>query len=146
MGTFFQDGKSSILNWILWWRVSVEEIERQVKGYDILSVTQSARGLSMLLLLSAALIISALILATVWPASDYVDVGILGIFAVLVHSGYRWAIIATMVFWTAEKAVAILSPGMALNPVIAVLWWAVYMRVFWLAFRTETVRAVTSSP
>jgi hypothetical protein len=137
--------RGPLLNWFLWWRVSVEEIEAQVRGYHMLSIWQSARGLAMLLFFATALVISALVLAAVWPALSYVDAGILAILAVLVHQGYRWAIVAAMVVWTLEKAVAITWSGMALNPLVAVLWWAVTMHVLWLAWRTEQVRAAVTA-
>jgi len=124
----------------------MEEIEAQVRSYDLLDFWQSARGVSMLLLFAAALAISALILAHVWPATGYVDVGALGILAVLVYGGYGWAILATMMFWTAANAAAVAWPATALNPLVAMLWWAVTMRALWLAWRIEKARAATSAP
>jgi hypothetical protein len=130
-----------VLNWLLWWRVSDEEVESQVKDYDVLTMVQSARGLSMLLLLAAALVMSFVIFFGASDAIGYIDVGIFGILAVLIYEGYRWAILAAMIAWTIEKLLAVLSPSSVVMVVIAVVWWTVYMRVFYLALRTERARA-----
>lgn len=134
-------------NWLLWWRVSDEEVESQVKNYDILSVFQSARGLSMVLLLAAALVMSFVIFFGASDAIGYIDVGIFGILAVLIYEGYRWAMLAAMIAWTIEKLLSVLSPSSVAMVVVAVVWWTVYMRVFYLALRTERRRAaLTAAP
>jgi hypothetical protein len=132
-----------LLNWLLWWRVSDEDVETQVKNYDVLTMFQSARGLSMVLLLAAALVMSFVIFFGASDAIDYIDVGIFGILAVLIYEGYRWAMLAAMVAWTIEKLLAVLSPSSVMMVVLAVVWWTVYMRVFYLALRTERARART---
>ncbi len=130
-----------MLNWLLWWRVSDAEVESQLKNYHILSVFRSARGLSMVLLLAAALIMSATIFFGGLDAIGYVDVGIFGILAVLIYEGYRWAMLAAMIAWTLEKLLSVLSPSSVTMAAVAILTWAVYMRVFYLALRTERARA-----
>lgn len=130
-----------LLNWLLWWRVSVEDVESQVKNYDVLTMFQSARGLSMVLLLAAALEMSFVIFFGAWDAIGYIDVGIFGILAVLIYEGYRWAMLAAMIAWTIEKLLSVLSPSSVMMVVLAVIWWAVYMRVFYLALRTERARS-----
>lgn len=133
--------KTNLLNWILWWRVSEEEVQTQVFGYDILEFWQSARGISALLLVLAALVTSAVIFLGDSPPFEYVDAGICGVLAVLIFFAYRWAMIAAMVFWTIEKILApILTPGGAGMIVFTILWWAAYMHIFYLAFRTEMAR------
>ncbi len=131
----------SLANWLLWWRISDEEVDRQVRSYDRLKLLQSARGLSMVLLLAAALVMSFVIFFGGEGALDYIDVGLFGILAVLIYEAYRWAMLAAMVVWTADKVWSAIDPGGAAMIVVAILWWAAYMRVFWLAFRTETRRA-----
>jgi hypothetical protein len=131
-----------VLNWLLWWRVSDAEVESQVKDYDVLTMFQSARGLSMVLLLAAALVMSFVIFFGASDAIGYIDVGIFGVLAVLIYEGYRWAMLAAMIAWTIEKLLAVLSPSSVVMVVIAVVWWTVYMRVFYLALRTERARAL----
>lgn len=135
-----------VLNWLLWWRVSDEDVESQVTNYDILTVFQSARGLSMLLLLATTLLMSFVIFFGAWGTAGYIDVGIFGILAVLIYEGYRWAILAAMIAWTIEKLLSLLPPSSVVMVVVAVVWWAVYMRVFYLALRTERARALKPAP
>lgn len=131
-----------VLNWFLWWRVSDEEVESQVKNYDVLTMFQSARGLSMVLLLATALLMSFVIFFGAWDAIGYIDVGIFGILAVLIYEGYRWAMLAAMIAWTIEKLLSALPPSSVAMVVVAVVWWAVYMRVFYLALCTERRRSI----
>jgi hypothetical protein len=131
----------SLVNWLLWWRVSDAEVDQQVRFYDKLKLLQSARGLAMVLLLAAALVMSLVIFFGGQNALDYIDVGLFGILAVLIYEAYRWAMLAAMVVWTADKVWSVIDPGGATMIVVAILWWAAYMRVFWLAFRTESRRA-----
>lgn len=142
------EAKTTILNWILWWRISEEEVQTQVLGYDFLRVWESARGISALLLLLAALVTSAVIFLGDRPPLDYVDAGLCGVLAVLIFFGYRWAMLAAMAFWTVEKILTpILTPGGVGLVIFTGLWWAAYMHIFYLAFRTELARrSVTSAP
>jgi uncharacterized membrane protein len=138
-----------VLNWLLWWRVSDEEIESQVRNYHALTMFQSARGLSMVLLLAAALVMSFVIFFGASDAIGYIDVGIFAILAVLIYEGYRWAILAAMIAWTIEKLLSVLSPSGVMMVVLAVVWWTVYMRVFYLALCTERrrmMRTIDRSP
>jgi hypothetical protein len=140
--------RTSILNWILWWRVSEEEVQTQVLGYDFLRVWESARGISTLLLLLAALVTSLVIFIGDSPPLEYIEVGICAVLAVLIFFGYRWAMLAAMVFWTIEKVLApIITPGGIGVLIFTALWWAAYMHIFYLAFRTELARrTATTSP
>ena len=143
--------RTKVLHWILWWRLSEDEIVAQVLGYDALAFWQSARGLSSLLLAVAAAATSLVTVIAVGiddsEPLDYLPAAICAILAVLVWSGNRWAILAAMVFWTVDRALQPLMSGRIELLILAVLWWAVYMHVFWLAFRTETVhRTLAADP
>lgn len=127
----------SLVKWLLWWRVSDEEVETQVRFYDKLKLLQSARGLAMVLLLAAALVMSLAIFFGDWRPIGYVDVGLFGVLAVLIFEGYRWAMLAAMVLWTIEKFASVFVAGGAAMIAVAIVWWTAYMRVFWLAFQTE---------
>jgi hypothetical protein len=131
-----------LANWLLWWRVSDEDVESQVKNYDVLTMFQSARGLSMVLLLAATLVMSFVIFFGASDAIGYIDIGIFAILAILIYEGYRWAMLAAMIAWTIEKLLSVLSPSSVMMVVIAVVWWTAYMRVFYLAFCTERARSI----
>jgi hypothetical protein len=73
----------------------------------------------------------------------YVDAGIAAVLAVFVYLGHRWAMIAAMVWWTIEKGYLLYdrvsaNPGSAASAVVGqVIWWAIFMHFFYLAFRVE---------
>ncbi len=51
--------------------------------------------------------------------------------------------IAAMVLWTAEKGLQlfpILQTGTVKSPFVVLIWWAVFMHAFYLAFRVEMHR------
>jgi len=131
---------TTLLNWVLWWRVSDEEVQTQVYGYDDFSLLQSARGIAMaLLLLSAA--VTALFATGAEAPISYGLALFMAVLALLVKFGLRWAIILTMVFWTILKILAVLAPGGIAMALVHALWWAAYMHIFYLALRTEKARA-----
>ena len=134
-------------NWFTWWRIDPEELQRQVSQYDTLKLYQSARGLSVLFLLLSATITAILtgIKLSGFDDINYVDAAISVFLAIFILLGHRWAMLVAMVFWTIEKGNQIFtvfdsSRPQPFNVIIAVVWWAVYMHAFYLAFRTEQAR------
>ena len=47
--------------------------------------------------------------------------------------------ICAMIFWTGEKVYAIATSS-GTTPIVNIIWWAVYMSAFWLAFKIELER------
>jgi hypothetical protein len=128
--------------WLLWWQIPPDELNRQVEEYDMLSIFQSMRGISVLLLLlaiSTTLLFMAAGAGGVDPTA-LIDVALMAICALFIWLGHRWAMIAAMVLWTLEKF-SIIADGLAgANPVSIItqpLWWAVYLHAFYFAFRVE---------
>jgi hypothetical protein len=151
--------KSNSLNWILWWRIEQDELNKQVAQYESMQRIQSARGLSSFLLLLSACVTTAVIVFGGLPAQDFPEVLIFLVLGCFIYAGHRWATIAAMVFWSIEKFWMIASTWApagsspfnpaARNPVeqsaIHLVWWCVYMHAFYLAFRVEDLRRSSES-
>lgn len=133
--------KKSALSTFLWWRPDPAEVERQVAGYSSLRVWQSARGISSLLCLFSATV-TVLLGSYIHLSSGAIitEVTVWSTIAILMYRGYRWAFILGMALWTFEKASMLLSSGAA--PIVQLIWWAIYMSAFFLAFKVEARRAV----
>ena len=132
-------------SWILWWRISQDELDRQVAEYDSLGWFQSARKLSALLLLLSATLSVGMIVTGLAPRIDYVDVALLSSLSAFIYFRHRWAMIAAMILWTIEKIViAIVGTGIikanALSIIMSFFWWTAFMHAFYLAFRVEQQR------
>jgi hypothetical protein len=135
----------------MWSRVDPNELARQVSEYHALKIYQAARGLSVLFLAFSATIEGMLLSLGVLETSAVLDIMAFFVLATFIAFGHRWAMVCAMVLWTAEKGVqiyqllaqaAIAVPSFR-NSAIAVsvlIWWAIYMHAFWLAYRVEQRR------
>lgn len=139
--------KGSTWSFLFWWRTDPEEIERQVAGYRSLRVWQSARGISLLCCLFTVAVTLALGGLVGIPMTDaLVDGTIWTALGLLMYRGQRWAFIAGMVLWTFEKGYFVVTqvgtvhaqPPMQI--VLQFIWWAVYLHVFMLGLRVESLR------
>jgi hypothetical protein len=127
-------------DWILWWRIDPGELDSQVEQYDTLSLWRAARKLSLLLLLLSACLTIALVQFQVTDNSAYWDAGTFVLLGALVYFGHRWAMIGAMILWTIEKVLTIgqgFEGPHRVNPVMQIIWWAIFMHAFYLAFRVE---------
>lgn len=136
------------LNWFLWWRVSPGELQKQVDGYQTLGMFKAARKVSAALLLLSALLTTLLVIFAGFDTFAYFDVAISLILAVLVYRGQTWALMITMIFWTFEKIYGLLFiiPAEGGQGVTQLIWWAVYMHAFWLAYQVEKARRKQLAP
>jgi heme/copper-type cytochrome/quinol oxidase subunit 2 len=125
--------KNSLFNW----GITEEELDRQVNGYDSLGITQSYRGMALLAVLFSMALTVALTALNVAPLSNVYSLVIYLPLAALIYFGHRWAIIAMMVLWTMEKAYSVTTGS---SPVLALIWWSIYMGVFYKALRVEKAR------
>lgn len=136
--------KSGVLGWILWWKVDNEELNRQIEEYDKLGIIHSARGISLLLLIFSA-VIQALVIISGNQDFSYIEVFLFLILGYFVFKGKKWAMVTTMVLWTIEKAYSIyvaLSSYSGASTFWAILFWAVYMHYFYLAYKVEKERVL----
>lgn len=122
------------LNWLLWWRIAPEAMRVQLDRYRDLGIHESARGISFLCLIFAAL------LAMAWSQwggagpEGLRDALILIFLGVAIYFGHRWASLAAMLFWSLESALVAFTQ---VGSIVSLLWWCVYMHAFWWAFRVE---------
>jgi hypothetical protein len=132
--------KKSAFSFLLWWRTDPAEVEKQVAGYTTLRVWQSARGISALLCVFSAAV--TMLLGNFIHLSTgeiYAEVAIWSTVGILMYFGLRWAFILGMILWTIEKATMLFSGGAA--PIVQIIWWAIYLNAFFLAFKVESRRA-----
>jgi hypothetical protein len=146
-----ENATSKAASWILWWRLSPEQVDKQAQQYDGLGFFKSARGWAATCLLISGAMTLVLVAMKVSPAISILDVVLMLIFGGFIYAGHRWASIAAMVLWTLEKGVLLAgslsggthsAPGSALSHA---LWWCVYMHAFYLAFRVERRRRIVSA-
>ena len=136
--------KRNLLDWLLWWRIDQDELDKQVAEYESLRITQSARGQSFLLLILSACATTAFIVSGDLKAVGFSEVIIALVLGYLIYRGHRWASIAAMVFWSIEKWAAIwnrLVGASSGNFVVQLVWWCICMHAFYLAFRVKGLRA-----
>jgi len=128
-------------NWILWWRINEKDLHRQVEDYDSLKITQSMRGIGLLLLILSAIITAGAIEFFNHDRRNYADVVLFLVFGFFIFRGQRWAMIGAMILWTIEKMFQLLgSMHSPFRIVPALIWWALYMHVFYFAFKIEQAR------
>ena len=133
--------KKMNFNWFFWWRINPEELQRQISEYKTLKIYQSARGLSFLYLIFAALVTGIFILLSVLDQTAFIDIVLFLVIGLFVFRGHRWAIIMAMVVWTFEKCMFLIASIEASNPsLIQIVWWTIYMQAFYLAFKVERAR------
>ncbi len=130
--------KTGFFDNFLWWKIDPEEIAFQVKNYQELSIMKSARGQAFLAALFSVAVTFIFVLFLEFDSSMLWDAAILFILGVFMYLGHRWAMIGGMLLWTLEKAYSLIDrPSGAF---ITLLWWALFMRFFYLAFKVESQR------
>jgi len=138
-----QKTKKPAWSYVTWWKTDAAEIERQVANYDILTIWQSARGVSMLLcFFSAAVTVVFGRLMHLSGATVVAELVIWGGLGFAMFRGQKWAFVAGMMVWSFEKAALVVTGvGAARAPITQVIWWCVYMSAFMLGFRVEKSRS-----
>ena len=129
--------------WFLWWQVDPWRLREEVAKYHQLGLHKSARGLSMICLMVIAGLTALSVLFTHNPLV-LVDAAIAAGLGLLVLGSAAWSKMVAMIYWTVEKAVAlivaVLGPSHGLRGLSNILWWAVFMHFFYLAYRVEIER------
>ncbi len=136
-------------NWFFWWQVDSWELRRQVADYSRLSLTQSARGQSLICMLVTAGLTVVAALLTGHPAM-IVDGVVAVILGLCMLGANRWSKIAAMAYWTLEKLVGVIAalfgPTHGFFSLGQVLFWAVFMHFFYMAYRVEQERRRPTLP
>jgi ABC-type dipeptide/oligopeptide/nickel transport system permease subunit len=139
--------KTSFLRWLLWWQIDQDELTTQVSSYHLLKVTQSIRGQSLLLLIFSACATTVSIAFFSSPIANFIEVVISLLLGYFVFRGHKWAMVGAMLFWSFEKFILLYdgfqsySPDHSSpNPIIHIIWWAIYMHAFYFSFMVEKAR------
>lgn len=134
----------SIWNLLLWWKTDEQEINKQVEQYNKLSIFNSKKGRSFLLLSLVTL------LALVVGRGALLNVGLSFIIAFFVYKGNRWVMIGIMIwmtyFWFYRLYTFIITTSnnginRQIIPLIAVyFFWAIPMHIIFYALKVEQAR------
>jgi hypothetical protein len=128
-------------DWIFWWRIDPAEPDIQVEQYETLRFWKAARKLSVACLAFSVCTVIAFIYFKLSDSIAYWDAGVFAVLAAFIYFGHRWAMIAAMILWTIDKGLFIAqgfdSGSAGSNPIMQIIWWAVFMHAFYLAFRVE---------
>lgn len=122
------------------WKISDEDLKKQVENYKNLKITESYRGISALLILGSMIL--TVILAklnvidydAVYGSIIYLPV------AFFIYKGHRWAIIAMMILWTFEKGYQLYASAGQTSPIVPIIWWSIFMFYFYNALKVEFAR------
>lgn len=129
--------KNNAILSFLGWQISEIDLRRQVTEYNTLKITQSSRGISSLLILFSSVIT---VIMAITETIDYSAIYGLIIYlplAYCIYSGYKWAMITMIVFWTLEKGYDLFSGG----GIMALVWWAIFIGAFYKAYKVEEYRS-----
>lgn len=134
--------KSSAWDWLFWWRISPEELERQATEYYSLKALHSMRGLSAALLMFSATITCCVAFFGVAgaTATAYVDASLMAVLAGFTFAGCRWAMISAMGLWSLEKLLYLLDQTNASGAWPQIIGWTLLMHALYFAFRVEQRR------
>ena len=138
--------KANPFVWFLWWQMDQSELEKQVKEYNTLKFSQSARGISAILLWISVAATAVFVFFLGADKSAFIDAGILLLLSFFVAKGYRWALIVAMLLWTFEKGLSLYDQLLGASAtggsfvVMTIIWWTLYMHSFYLAFKVEQMR------
>jgi hypothetical protein len=131
-------------NVFLWWQIDPDEIEDHARDYHVLNIFRSARGIAALCLLFSVAVTCGFVWFRLqgYDSGALIDVGVMTILAFYVWRGHRWAMLAAMLFWTAEKGFGVFNAFYGSKiPVVSVLmqvvWWGIFMHFFYRAYRVE---------
>lgn len=131
-------------NWFLWWQVDPYELKHQVEDYDRLPLNKSARGISMMLMVGSSLLGLVIYVIFLRQYGGLIDVAIGVGLGLCMLGRNRWSKIAGMAYWTLEKLVGLVAGVFGtLHGAASVgqlIWWAVFMRFFYLAYQVERER------
>ena len=139
-------------NWLLWWKISPEELEGQVANYKTLKIIESARGVSFLLCIATIIITLVFTFSnmngisgdkTGYLAGIIFEGLLFLIFGFFIYKGQRWATILIMILWTVDKSYFAYE-GMISNngtsSFIQLVWWCLWMHPFYVALKVENLR------
>jgi len=126
------------------WKLDEANLKNQLDNYNTLGITQSYRGISVLIV--AALLGISLILSFFGlfadPTTMFWEILIYLPILYFVYNGHRWAIILLMVLYSFERGAQVyeISQSGSNSIALPIIWWCIVMPYFWKALRIENER------
>lgn len=119
------------------WKTTEEELKNQIDNYETLKITQSCRGISVIITLSLLALSFILAFVGFFSLEDLLF-GLIIYLPILffVYKGHRWAIVSLMILWTFEKGYQLFIGG----GIMALFWWAIIIPYFYKALKVENER------
>lgn len=111
------------------WEFSEDDLKNQVENYHQLKITQSYRGISVVImagLLSLTFLLTFFDIFNISMEDFLYTLFIYVPILVFVYRGHRWAIITLMIIWTIEKGYSLI----VLKSISAIPWWVFVMSFF----------------
>jgi hypothetical protein len=131
------DNKNKASSWS--WNIEPDELKNQIDNYDKLKISESYKGISVLLV--GGLLILSLILGyfeivsisdVVYSLFIYIPV------LFFVYKGHRWAIISLLVLWTIEKVFTLyMSVENGGGVWGSIIWWLIVTPYIYRALLVE---------
>ena len=137
--------KNKAVLWLLWWMLDKDVLEKQVEGYDSLSVGRASRKVAVLLLILSAFITTLDVVFSVFSRGALIDVVFMLAIAFFIYQGHRWAMILAMLYWTCARLCMIYIHFDIGTILYSTIGWTVYMHVFYEAFKVEQLRREKSN-
>jgi hypothetical protein len=130
----------TLSNWFLWWQLGPVELAWQVENYGSAEYYKVARGIAVLCIAAVVAIDALYVSIRHFNPETIYDPAIFVALAIFIHLGQRWAMLGAMIFWTLVRLFAILRHPIGVYSVNQLVWWCVFMHIFYLAYRVESIR------
>lgn len=131
------------------WKLDEFDLKKQVDGYQTLKISESYRGISVLIVLVLLGLSFVLSFFGLYSNPTTVFYGIMVYLPVLffVYKGHRWAIIALMIMWTYEKGYEIYQvvQNGGSGVIMPIIWYLIFMPYFWKALQIENEKRKDAS-
>lgn len=123
------------------WSIDETELKKQIENYQNLKITESYRGISVLIIFGLLSLSLLLAFFGVYADPTTIFYGLVIYVPILffVYKGQRWAIVALMILWTFEKIYQIYETG-GDSGIMPIIWWLIVTPYFWKALRVENGR------
>ncbi len=120
------------------WKIEGHDLKNQLDNYSNLKITESYRGISVLIVLALLTLSVLQAFFGVNVSFEEILYGLIIYVPILffVYRGHRWAIVALMALWTFEKGYQLVEVG----GIMPIIWWVIIMPYFYKALKVENER------
>jgi hypothetical protein len=139
---------SSIWSWLIWWKISDDDLRTQTDNYHSLNLVKSYRGISVLLLcfsIIATIVIAIIDNKTTFDIFKIISIVISLILGIFIYRGQKIAIMIAIFWWTIEKLfqmyIIIETVPSSQSIAAPLVYWYVYIGAFYRALKVEQYRS-----